>query len=326
VRARILGAVGEQTGDTTAPEDELGEAQQAVLDDFVRHLSLQRSLSAHTVRAYRGDVAGLLVHLRRLGLDSLDAAMLSSIRSWLAKQQSLGQSRATLQRRAAAVRTFFRWAHQTGRIKADPAVNLRSPRTARRLPPTLEKPEASAMLTAAEAVAAESGEPLAVRDLAILETLYATGIRVSELAGLDLEDLDRDRRTVRVVGKGRKERTVPIGAPALRALDAWLRGPRGKLAGQESGAAVFLGAQGRRIDPRVVRRIVHQALRAVDGAPDLGPHGLRHAMATHVLDGGADLRSVQEMLGHASLGTTQIYTHVTDDRLRRAFQQAHPRA
>jgi integrase/recombinase XerC len=182
------------------------------------------------------------------------------------------------------------------------------------------------MMTAALAAAAESDGPLALRDVAILETLYATGIRVSELAGLDLDDLDTHRRTLRVLGKGRKERTVPIGGPALRALAVWLNGPRQTLAGPEAGTAVFLGAQGRRIDPRVVRRIVHQALRAVEGAPDLGPHGLRHAMATHLLDGGADLRSVQEMLGHASLATTQIYTHVTDDRLRRAYQQAHPRA
>jgi integrase/recombinase XerC len=310
-----------------APDaDGLGEAYAAVLAGYVRHLSLQRDLSEHTVRAYQGDVAGMLIHLRRLGLASLDKATLGSVRSWLAKQGSLGQSRATLQRRAAAVRSFFRWAHQTGIIPADPAVNLRSPRTVRRLPPTLEQGEAAEMMAAALAAAGESDGPLALRDVAILETLYATGIRVSELAGLDLDDLDTHRRTLRVLGKGRKERTVPIGGPALRALAAWLEGPRQTLIRPEAGPAVFLGAQGRRIDPRVVRRIVHQALRAVDGAPDLGPHGLRHAMATHLLDGGADLRSVQEILGHASLATTQIYTHVTDDRLRRAYQQAHPRA
>jgi integrase/recombinase XerC len=310
-----------------APDaDELGEAYAVVLAGYVRHLSLQRNLSEHTVRAYQGDVGGMLIHLRRLGLTSLDNATLGSVRSWLAKQGSLGHSRATLQRRAAAVRSFFRWALQTGIISADPAANLRSPRTVRRLPPTLEQHEAAEMMAAALAAAGESEAPLALRDVAILETLYATGIRVSELAGLDLDDLDAQRRTVRVLGKGRKERTVPIGVPALRAIVAWLDGPRQALIRPEAGQAVFLGAQGRRIDPRVVRRIVHQALRAVDGAPDLGPHGLRHAMATHLLDGGADLRSVQEILGHASLATTQIYTHVTDDRLRRAYQQAHPRA
>jgi integrase/recombinase XerC len=325
-RTEIDRARGGDANEGHSDPDELGETYAAVLAGYVRHLALQRNLSAHTVRAYQGDVAGMLVHLRRLGLSSVGEATLSSVRSWLAKQGSLGQSRATLQRRAAAVRTFFRWAHQTGLIPADPAAKLRSPRTVRRLPPTLEQAEATEMMAAALAAAAESEGPLALRDVAILETLYATGIRVSELAGLDLDDLDAHRRTLRVLGKGRKERTVPIGGPALRALAVWLNGPRQRLAGPEAGPAVFLGAQGRRIDPRVVRRIVHQALRAVEGAPDLGPHGLRHAMATHLLDGGADLRSVQEMLGHASLATTQIYTHVTDDRLRRAYQQAHPRA
>ena len=325
-RTEIDRVRGGDVNDGHPDPGELGEAYAAVLAGYVRHLALQRNLSAHTVRAYQGDVAGMLIHLRRLGLGSLGEATLSSVRSWLAKQGSLGQSRATLQRRAAAVRTFFRWAHQTGLIPADPAAKLRSPRTVRRLPPTLEQAEATEMMTAALAAAAESDGPLALRDVAILETLYATGIRVSELAGLDLDDLDTHRRTLRVLGKGRKERTVPIGGPALRALAVWLNGPRQTLAGPEAGTAVFLGAQGRRIDPRVVRRTVHQALRAVEGAPDLGPHGLRHAMATHLLDGGADLRSVQEMLGHASLATTQIYTHVTDDRLRRAYQQAHPRA
>jgi integrase/recombinase XerC len=167
---------------------------------------------------------------------------------------------------------------------------------------------------------------VAARDVAILELLYATGIRVSELCGLDLGDLDRDRRVIRVFGKGRKERSVPLGNPAVRAVDAWIAEGRGLLATGESGPALFVGERGRRLDPRVVRRIVHRALRLVDGAPDLGPHGLRHAMATHLLDGGADLRSVQEMLGHASLATTQIYTHVTNERLRAAFEQAHPRA
>ncbi len=167
---------------------------------------------------------------------------------------------------------------------------------------------------------------MAERDVAILELLYATGMRVSELCGLDLGALDAERRVVRVFGKGRKERTVPLGAPAARAVDAWLARGRPRLSTAESGPAVFVGERGRRVDPRVVRRVVHRALRLVDGAPDLGPHGLRHAMATHLLEGGADLRSVQEMLGHASLATTQIYTHVTNERLRAAFEQAHPRA
>jgi integrase/recombinase XerC len=182
------------------------------------------------------------------------------------------------------------------------------------------------MLDEAVAKARETGGPVAARDVALLELLYSTGIRVSELCGLDLDDLDPQRLVIRVFGKGSKERTVPVGVPALRAVEAWLARGRPRLTTSDSGRAMFLGERGKRIDPRVVRRIVHRSLRVTEGAPDLGPHGLRHAMATHLLEGGADLRSVQEMLGHASLATTQIYTHVTNERLRAAFEQAHPRA
>jgi integrase/recombinase XerC len=298
----------------------------AALADYGRHLAAQRGLSEHTVRAYRSDLAGLFDHLGRLRISRLADVDRRVLRSWLAKQQSLGQARATTQRRVAAARVFFAWAQQVGRVETNPATGLRSPKLTRSLPPTLEQADAAAMLSAALAVAAEGGGPVAARDVAMLELLYATGMRVSELCGLDLADLDRDRQVVRVFGKGSKERTVPVGKPAWRALDAWIGTARPALVASESGNALFLGERGARINPRVVRRVVHRALRIVDGAPDLGPHGLRHAMATHLLEGGADLRSVQEMLGHASLATTQIYTHVSDDRLRRAFEQAHPRA
>jgi integrase/recombinase XerC len=160
----------------------------------------------------------------------------------------------------------------------------------------------------------------------MLELLYASGIRVGELVALDVDDVDRERNLVRVLGKGRKERSVPFGHPAARALDRWLSVGRPGLVTEGAGAALFLGARGRRIDPRAVRTLVHQRIAEVPGAPDIGPHGLRHTAATHLLEGGADLRAVQEMLGHASLATTQLYTHVTSDRLRRAYQQAHPRA
>ncbi len=309
----------------------------ALLADYRRHLEFQRGLSEHTVRAYLGDLASLLAHLNRLGHSELGDVELRSIRSWLARQQSTGQSRATVQRRAAAARVFFAWTEQTGRSGTNPAASLRSPKNVRRLPGTLEVEDAAEMLAAALAGADEDGGPVRQRDVAMLELLYATGIRVSELCGLDLADVDHERRTVRVLGKGRKERSVPMGAPAASALDRWTADGRPALLRQlgstaAAGAperaqnALFLGERGARIDPRVVRRIVHRALAAVPGVPDLGPHGLRHAMATHLLEGGADLRSVQEMLGHASLATTQIYTHVSSDRLRQAFQQAHPRA
>jgi integrase/recombinase XerC len=308
------------------PDTGLQPQFDALLESYLRHLRSQRNLAAHTVRAYRTDLLNLFTHLDRLGIESLDHVELRALRSWLAKQHTLGQARATLQRRAAAARVFFAWAHETGRVSKDPAANLRSPKTNRTLPPTLDRAAASQMLDDAIATARETGGPVAARDVAVLEVLYSTGIRVSELCGLDLNDLDRERRVVRVFGKGSKERTVPIGAPALRAVEFWLTKARPQLITGESRAALFIGERGKRIDPRVVRRIVHRSLQMTEGAPDLGPHGLRHAMATHLLEGGADLRSVQEMLGHASLATTQIYTHVTNERLRSAFEQAHPRA
>jgi integrase/recombinase XerC len=299
---------------------------EVLLADYLRYLRVRRNLAQHTVRAYRTDLLDLFTHLDRLGIDSVQAVDLRALRSWLAKQHAVGRARSTLQRRAAAVRMFFSWAHEAGHIATDPTTNLRSPKSARILPPTLERATAAQMLDDAIAAARQVGGPVAARDVAVLEVLYASGIRVSELCGLDLDDLDRERRVIRVLGKGSKERTVPLGAPALRAVDAWLATGRRRLVNADSGQAMFVGERGKRIDPRVVRRIVHRALRMTDGAPDLGPHGLRHAMATHLLEGGADLRSVQEMLGHASLATTQIYTHVTNERLRAAFEQAHPRA
>ena len=307
-------------------ETELPPHFETLLASYVRHLRGQRNLAEHTVRAYRTDLLNLFTHLGRLGIDSVDTVDLRALRSWLAKQHTLGHARTTLQRRAAAARVFFSWAQETGHIATDPAANLRSPKIRRRLPPTLHADAAAQMLDGRALAAAETGASVAVRDVALLEVLYATGIRVSELCGLDLADLDRGRQVIRVFGKGSKERTVPIGAPALRAVEAWLGNARPQLATGESGRAMFLGERGKRIDPRVVRRVVHRSIQMTEGAPDLGPHGLRHAMATHLLEGGADLRSVQEMLGHASLATTQIYTHVTNDRLRAAFEQAHPRA
>lgn len=309
----------------SAAED-LGPHYAAVLEDYVRHLDSARDLSPHTVRAYRSDIAGLLSHLYRLKVFSLDQVQVRALRSWLAKQQTVGQARSTVQRRAAAARVFFAWAQRTGHAANNPAVSLRSPKLVRPLPPTLDQADAARMLSDTISAAEESGGPIGLRDVALLEVLYASGIRVAELCGLDVDDLDWARGTVRVLGKGNSERTVPLGAPARRAVQRWIDHGRERLATAESGPAVFVGERGRRIDPRVVRRIVHRALRLVDGAPDLGPHGLRHAMATHVLEGGADLRSVQELLGHASLATTQIYTHVSNERLRAAFEQAHPRA
>lgn len=295
------------------------------VDAFERHLQLELNRSPHTVRAYVGDVVGLLDHLHRLGGRSVNDIELSTLRSWLAVQRGRGAARSTIARRAASLRTFTAWAHRTARLDADPGQLLASPRPQRTLPPVLAVGEARALM---EADGPDLDEPdaLACRNRLIVELLYATGIRVSELVGLDVDDVDRGRRVVRVFGKGAKERTVPYGLAAERALAAWLEHARPELVTPRSGAALLLGARGGRIDPRTVRSVVHQRLAAVPGAPDLGPHGLRHSAATHLLDGGADLRSVQELLGHASLATTQIYTHVSIERLRRTYTQAHPRA
>ncbi|WP_460834963.1 tyrosine recombinase XerC [Nocardioides hungaricus] len=296
-----------------------------VLGEYERHLAAERDLTPHTVRAYVADVGGLLDHAARLGHSEVRSLDLRTLRSWLAKQQTLGRSRSTIARRATAARVFTAWLARTGRTPQDVGASLGSPKAHKSLPPVLRADEASSLIQAATGHA-DDGSPVGLRDVAMLELLYATGVRVGELAGLDIDDVDRERNVIRVLGKGRKERTVPFGRPAARALDFWLRQGRPLLAGPDSGPAVFLGARGKRIDQRAVRTMVHRRIAEVPGAPDIGPHGLRHTAATHLLEGGADLRSVQELLGHASLATTQLYTHVTTDRLRRAYQQAHPRA
>lgn len=310
-------------------EPELTAATAALLVEFEDYLRLERGRSEHTIRAYLGDLRALFAHLNRVGDDDPRTVQLSDLRTWLANQHAGGSERASIARRATSIRTFFAWAHHTGRLPNDPAATLRSPRVDRRLPVTVEIDQMRAVLDTATAAAAEVADPLdraqARRDVALMEVLYSTGVRVSEACGLDLDDVDSDRGLVRVVGKGDKERIAPLGRPAQRALDDWLD-DRSLLAGPSARRAVFVGQRGQRLDPRVARRIVHRSLAAVPGTPDLGPHGLRHAMATHLLEGGADLRAVQEMLGHASLATTQLYTHVTTDRLRSAYKQAHPRA
>ncbi|WP_026875507.1 tyrosine recombinase XerC [Jiangella gansuensis] len=305
--------------------EELPEPLAVAVAEFARHLESERDRSEHTVRAYLGDVSGLLTHLARHGRTEVRQLDLAVLRSWLASLSTRGRSRATLARRASAARTFTAWAHRTGRLDQDVGAALASPKARRALPDVLREGEAATLLDAA-ADDAGAGEPVDLRDHALLELLYASGIRVGELVGLDVDDLDAGRRVVRVLGKGRKERTVPYGAPAADALDRWLRVGRPQLVKPAAGPALFVGVRGGRLDQRAARSVVHKRLRAVPGAPDVGPHGLRHTAATHLLEGGADLRSVQELLGHASLGTTQIYTHVSVDRLRKAYKQAHPRA
>jgi integrase/recombinase XerC len=234
-------------------------------------------------------------------------------------------SRSTLARRAATARSFTAWAVREELLDADPALRLKAPKRDKSLPGVLHQQQVVRVLDGLQA-AAEDGGALALRDRAMVELLYATGVRVGELAGLDVDDLDPDRRTLKVLGKGNKERTVPYGLPAAVAVDDWLRRGRPLLAAEGSGPALFLGVRGRRVDQRQVRAVVKDLLDALGDTAATGPHALRHSAATHLLDGGADLRAVQEILGHSSLATTQIYTHVSVDRLRRSYQQAHPRA
>ena len=308
--------------DLVALRAELPEALRAALDSYERHLRLELNRSAHTVRAYVGDAVGLLDHLNHLGGTSVNDIDLGVLRGWLALLNRRGVARATIARRSAALRTFTAWAHRSGLIATDPGQHLASPRAHRTLPPVLATDEAAALVELDDA----DDTPLGQRDRLLVELLYATGIRISELVGLDVDDVDRTRRVLTVLGKGDKQRTVPFGSAADRALDRWLSSGRPQLVGPSSGAALLLGSRGGRLDARVARDVVHRRVRAVPGAPDIGPHGLRHTAATHLLDGGADLRSVQELLGHASLATTQIYTHVSVERLRRTYSQAHPRA
>lgn len=292
-------------------------------EDCLRH---RRGLSEHTARAYVGDLEKLAAFLgTETPIDDvLRAATLEDLRSWLAHMAAEGKSRTTLARRGASARSFFAWAHDEGLIASNPAVRLASARPAHTLPEVLSIPDVLSLLRVAQ-LRADDGDPIHVRDWAMAELLYATGMRVGELCGIDLGDVDLDERLVRVTGKGDKQRMIPFGVPAVGAIQAWLGHGRPMCIEARTDSALFLGRRGSRVDQRQVREAIHQ-LAAFAGVPDVAPHALRHSAATHLLTRGSDLRSVQEVLGHASLATTQRYTHVSAERLRAAYQLAHPRA
>jgi integrase/recombinase XerC len=303
----------------------LPPALEEAIGGFGSYLEGERARSAHTLRAYLSDLRSLLEYAASEGVTDLPGLELGTLRRWLGAQSQAGMSRSTLARRSATARSFTTWAMREEIIHTDPALRLRAPRTEKSLPGVLQSQQLSRLLGSLEE-AASDGSPLAVRNRAMVELLYATGLRVGELAGMDVDDLNPDRRTLRVIGKGNKERTVPYGVPAAVAVDDWLRRGRPVLAKERSGPALFLGSRGNRVDQRQVRAVVKDLLEALGDTSATGPHALRHSAATHLLDGGADLRAVQEILGHSSLATTQIYTHVSVDRLRKSYQQAHPRA
>jgi integrase/recombinase XerC len=379
-QARVAGA--------DSPRQALPAALNTALTEFSRHLDTERALSRHTIRAYNGDIQSLFEYAWRYGIEEPGVLDLTTLRGWLASQHQAGAARATLARRGAAARAFTAFAHRKGWLAADPGPQLGTPKAHRVLPQVLRREEINTVLANCEdralrdfASGQRTAAALAMRDAAVLELLYASAIRVSELCDLDAGGLDQVRRTVRVLGKGRKERVVPVGVPAVRAVARWEELGRPVLANARSGTALFLGARGGRLDPRTARRIVHARLRdadlaaagaagaaavaastaadaasatnAVDGTSvpgtpavvagtagsaqetgpagpqsvrDAGPHAIRHTAATHLLEGGADLRSVQEILGHSSPATTQIYTHVSAERLKASYRQAHPRA
>jgi integrase/recombinase XerC len=304
----------------------VSENFEKLIAAFTRHLEVERSLSVHTIRAYIGDLESLLTHLETIGITDISQLELVHLRSWLANQQVKGGARTTLSRRAVSVRLFTKWAVKNMYLAKDVAATLATPKGHRTLPEVLGIADAKTAMDSLATRASEEETPISWRDVAMVELLYATGARVAELCGLDVSDIDYNRQTIRVLGKGNKERTLPLGNPAMKALNVWLKEGRDSIKNSLSGNAVFLGARGKRIDQRTVRTVVYNALQAIEGIERMGPHALRHSAATHLLEGGADLRTVQEILGHASLATTQIYTHVSTERLQKAFKQAHPRA
>jgi integrase/recombinase XerC len=323
----------------------MGDARLGrAVDDYLAHVRHERGYSEHTVGAYASDLADLARFAAEQDVDDVRLIDLDLLRDWLWVATERGLARATIARRAASARGFGAWLLRTGAVESDPAFRLRAPRAKRTLPRVVAAPAVTALLEGLQ-LAAVDGDPVAVRDLAIVELLYACGLRVSELVGLDVDDVDRGNRTVRVTGKGSKERVVPYGAPAAAALDRYLDQARSELmtsaaAGRVPGTpgttarphnvspghAVFLGVRGGRLGVRAVHRLVAGLLADLPGSGPAGPHAFRHSAATHLLDGGADLRAVQEYLGHASLGTTQIYTHVSAERLKQTYATAHPRA
>ncbi|MFC0125997.1 tyrosine recombinase XerC [Bifidobacterium apri] len=322
----------------------------AIIDEFLHDLRVNRAASDNTLKAYRIDVLDCLATMHIDSIEAFDMVSVDDLRAWMSIDNTRGYARSSMARRTVAVRGFFRWAQDKGLIDTDPAGMLMTPKIPSVLPAVLTETQAKALMDDADAhaeqgsaAATEQGHPgqgrpqgqtavsssadraLAIRDAAMMELLYATGIRVGELVGINIVDIDFAQRTVRVTGKGDKQRVVPFGAPAARAVDQWLRVGRPVLVTEQSGEALFLGRRGGRIDQRIVRRVVHGQARDA-GVPDISPHALRHSAATHMLDGGADLREVQEMLGHASLRTTQRYTHVSMEQLKQRYRQAFPRA
>lgn len=302
--------------------------EESLIDAWGVYLRANLAVSEHTLRAYVSDLRAFIVYCQvdELSTENIRSVVtLRAIRAWLASLVQQGKSRSTISRRTASIRSFTAWAYRRGYLDSDPGLLVTSARGDQKLPQVQTPSDTAELLSYAATRAREENSPAAIRDWAILETIYATGIRVSEVCSLDTTSIDQQGMTLRVIGKGNKERVVPFTRACLSALQAWLSHGRPSLAIPEAGRALFVGDKGRRIDPRVIRSMIHRMC-AQAGVRDLAPHALRHTAATHILAGGADLRAVQEMLGHSSLQTTQRYTHVDAQRLSAIYKQAHPRA
>jgi tyrosine recombinase xerC len=302
--------------------------EESLIDAWGVYLRANLAVSEHTLRAYVSDLLSFTTYCQvdELSTENIRSVVtLRAIRAWLASLVQQGKSRSTISRRTASIRSFTAWAYRRGYLDSDPGLLVTSARGDQKLPQVQTPSDTAELLSYAATRAREENSPAAIRDWAILETIYATGIRVSEVCSLDTTSIDQQGMTLRVIGKGNKERVVPFTRACLSALQAWLSHGRPSLAIPEAGRALFVGDKGRRIDPRVIRAMIHRMC-AQAGVRDLAPHALRHTAATHILAGGADLRAVQEMLGHSSLQTTQRYTHVDAQRLSAIYKQAHPRA
>jgi integrase/recombinase XerC len=297
---------------------------ERAIDDFAVYLTAERGFSAHTVRSYRSDLGQLSSFAHSKRIEDADDVSLELLRDWLWQGSQAGLARSTLARRSAVVRGLTAWLAKTDQVPTDVASRLKSPRADRHLPRVLTSPQVDTLLETLVS-RTQSDAPEAIRDLAVIELLYASALRVSEVTGLDVTSVDLERLTVRVTGKGSRERVVPFGVPAKRAIERYLAAARPTLV-RDPTDALFLSGRGARLGTRAVYTLVSGLLSTIPGSGPSGPHALRHTAATHLLDGGADLRAVQELLGHASLGTTQLYTHVSAERLKESYRSAHPRA
>jgi len=296
------------------------------LEKFLDYLKIEKNRSDNTIRSYQTDIELLFEFLTSRGLSSFKEIQTDFIKEWIVSLKKNNISNTTISRRISSIKVFFNFLVKNNLIEINPTLKIIAPKLNKVLPNILGQKQAEQLLTqAAIYEVEEESQEVRIRDYAILEVLYSTGIRVSELVGLDVEDINFSNLTLKVLGKGKKERFVPFGIPAREAIDKYLKDSRNSL-NDKNSQALFLGLRGKRLNVRQVRRILNKAMDQIENSKEVSPHDLRHSAATHMLEAGADLRIVQELLGHSSLATTQKYTHVTIERLREVFANAHPRA